>query len=765
MKRICLLFLGVSLWACSQKTSIMPMNTQMVSGNQDIRQLVAGMTLEEKIGQTCQITLDVILKRKADGTAVEPAEIDQKKWEEAVEKYKVGSVLNVGSHTLTRSEWQNIHNNIHRPFVSGKTKLPIIYGIDAIHGMNYAVGATLFPHEIGLAATWNPQLVEDCASITAYEARAVGIPWNFSPVLDLGRQPLWSRHFETFGEDPFLCAELGEAMIQGYQGRGKISLDKVAACLKHYVGYSAPISGRDRTPAWIPNKYLWELYLPSFKKAVDAGAKTVMINSGVLNGIPGHQNHHLLTEVLKGTLGFKGFAVSDWEDFIMLHSVHKTAENLKDAYILAFNAGVDMSMVPLAPQYQEYCSLMKEAVQEGRISEDRLNDAVSRILQVKQDLELFDKKTFDTLNYPEFGSEAHRLKAENAALESITLLKNNGALPLSNNKKILVAGPTSNDDMYLNGAWTHTWQGNENQYNTKGALNIRQALEKRVGKENILFSQGAELFLNEGFESTRFVDTADYHAKVKKCDVVLLCLGEYPSVEKPGDIRSLRLDDAQLELAKIAYAEGKEVVLILVEGRPRLIHEIVEPAKAIVQCYLPGDQGGIALEKLLFGDANFSGKLPYTYPKYDGVVEFYDHPASVARSKAGDFSAFDPEWEFGHGLSYSSFRYRNLTLDKEFISGDEKLKVTVTVENTSAVPGKEIVQLYLSDEVASMIPAGKRLRGFQKIAVPANSSVMVTFYLGKDDFVFYDNEEHVQLESGNFTIQIDALQTRFHYTK
>ncbi len=761
LPRVAFIFSLVLCGSCS-----ISQNTPISANENELDRIISNMTLEEKVGQTCQITLDVLLDHDGKGAIIEPSRVNKDQLREAVETYKVGSVLNVGWHSLKRSEWEGVINSIHEPYRSGKSNIPILYGIDAIHGMNYTIGSTLFPHEIGLAATWNPLLIEQCAAVTAYEVRASGIPWNFSPVLDLGRQPLWSRHFETFGEDPYLCAELGAAMIRGYQGTGNLARDKVFACMKHFVGYSASVSGRDRTPAWIPEKYMHELYFPSFKRAVQEGAMTVMINSGAVNGIPGHTNKHLLTDVLKKEWGFQGFAVSDWEDFIMLHTVHRTHEKLADAYVDAFNAGVDMSMVPLSPQYKEYCESMIEAVKNGRITEERLDDAVKRILRVKQQAGIFQKEPFNASNYPDFALETHRLQAKEAAVESITLLKNKGeVLPLNASTKVLVAGPTSDNLIYLNGSWTHTWQGSDTSFNTKSCLNIKQAFEQKLGKENVLFAKGVELQVVDGFERSVKKDWELYEKHLSSADVVVLCLGEYPSVEKPGDIHSLNLDPEQRELAKRAYAAGKKVILVLVEGRPRIIHDIVEGADAIVQCYLPGDYGAEALIDLVYGDANFSGKLPYTYPKYDGVIEFYDRPASVDRSKSGAFDAFDPEWTFGFGLSYSDILYENLSLSSTSLEGADSLWISVDVINSSNRTCKETVQLYLSDEYASLIPASQRLKGFQKIELSPGTKKTVRFQVSKKDLTFHDDEGRELLENGNFSVRIQSLTTKFHYTK
>lgn len=727
-----------------------------------ITNMLSKMTLEEKVGQTCQITLDALLKTDENGVNVYPYKLDETKLNDAFITYKIGSVLNVSSHTLTIDEWRKILPEIHSFYKKSKTCAPILYGIDAIHGVNYTVGATLFPQEIGLAATWNRNLAKQFGDITAYEMRASGIPWNFSPVLDVARQPLWSRFFETLGEDPMLASEMGKALILGYQGENEMDCFHGAACLKHFVGYSQPISGRDRTPAWIPEKYMQELFLPPFKAAVDQGAMTLMINSGDVNGVPGHVNYHLLTETLKKSWGFNGFTVSDWEDFIMLETVHKVAVDEETAIVKAFNAGVDMSMVPNNPNYKNYCTLMLKAVHEGRISIERLDDAVRRILRVKYELGLFEKDMFQAKSYPDFGSEKFKLKALESAQESITLLKNkNQILPLNSNQKILVAGPTANSMIFLNGAWTHTWQGVDTNYTTKNTKTIYTAIQQKVGTKNCLYSKGAELYFENNFETSRLVDTADFRNKAFQSDIIVLCLGEMPQTEKPGDIHSLNLSGAQLELAKFAYTFGKPVILVLTEARPRIIHSIVEDAAAIIQTYLPGDYGGEALAQILFGDINPSGKLPYTYPKYDGVIEFYDHPKSVDRSKSNDFNAFDPEWQFGFGLSYSTFNYSNLVIDKAEITSSDTLKISVTIENISNISGKEVVQLYLSDEVASMVPAGKKLKGFEKIELPANTSKTIDFFISIEDLKFADQNGNWNHEAGKFNIQIGDLKTSF----
>jgi len=713
---------------------------------------------EEKVGQTCQITLDAVLCTDSQGRTLVPLKIDTNKLTEALVKYHVGSILNVSWHTLSLSQWNEIHETIRSYYTKGRIKIPVLYGIDAIHGVNYTRGATLFPQEIGLAATWNPSLAEEFGRITAYETRASGIPWNFSPVLDLGRNPLWSRTFETLGEDPYLVSTMGASIVRGYQGKKSSQIDSlhVLSCMKHFVGYSASSSGRDRTPAWIPDKYMKELYLPSFLEAVRAGALTVMINSGTVNGIPGHINKTLIQKTLKDEWKFRGFAVSDWEDFNMLHTVHRVAPDLKTAYEIAFNAGVDMSMVPLSPDYKTYCEHMLASIKEGKVSSERLNDAVTRIYRAKDAVGLMNLHQPSMASYTAFGSKEHKAASKQTALESITLLKNNGILPFNPTGKFLVAGPCSNNLIYLNGAWTHTWQGMDTSFNTPGCKTIVQVLQEKYGS-NCLFSKGVELFKDKEIEQSRFVSLDDYIQKLNEVEYVILCLGEGPSTEKPGDITSLNLDSKQVELAKLAYSKNKKVILVLVEGRPRIIHEIVGRAEAIVQCYLPGDYGAEAFVELLSGEKNFSGKLPYTYPKYDGVIEFYDRPRSVDRSNVGDFNAFNPEWPFGFGLHYGEVKYEHVKSNEQ-IKGNAPWEITVDVTNESNREIDEVVQLYVGKEFGSMVPAGEQLKRFQKIKVPAGKTVEVRFVLTKDDLMVVDETGTWVFEPGKFNYRIGTLR-------
>lgn len=728
----------------------------------DIETLISQMSIEEKVGQTCQITLDAIHKTNDKGQALVPAQIDQAKLKEAMETYHIGSVLNVGWHTLELAEWKSIMTDIHAPYLKKEQNIPILYGIDAIHGVNYTVGGTLFPQEIGLAATWNTELARQMGEVTAYECRASGIPWNFSPVLDLGRQPLWSRHFETLGEDPVLGSQMGVGLVEGYQGKGE-TVDEfhAAACLKHFVGYSASFTGRDRTPAFIPEKYMQELYFPAFKAAVEKGALTLMINSGVVNGIPGHANYQLLTQTLKKDWGFKGFVVSDWEDFIMLHTVHKTAPSLAEAVVQAFNAGVDMSMVPSNPQYKAYCQDMIKAVKDGKISMARLDDAVRRILYVKNQLGLFGNPLPDMNKYPLFGSQTFKNIAKQAALESITLLKNDAqTLPLKSAQRILLAGPSAASLNMLNGAWTHTWQGLDTSFNTKGALNIYQALKQQMPNSAINYAKGVELYLENDFEASRFVDINNYKKALKKNDIIVICVGELPSTEKPGDIRSLQLDDKQKELVRLAKAAKKKVILVLLEARPRIINDIEPLCDAIIQAYLPGDQGGVALAELLTGKAEFSGRLPYTYPRFDGVIEFYDHPGSVARAKSGQITAYNPQWDFGFGLSYHAGSINGM----QFTAKDENngaFSLAVNVSNPHSQTIQMVVPVYLSDLYASTTPENKRLIDFSKVTLRPGENKTLEFTFDANVLKRVSADGKWRAEKGTFEIICEGNKLSF----
>ena len=730
-----------------------------------INNLIDKMTIKEKVGQTCQITLDAILKKDTLGVLLEPHEIDQKKLNIALIDYNVGSILNVSNHTFSLEKWNNIIDIIQYTALNTNHKIPIIYGVDAIHGATYIKNSTLFPQEIGLAATWDTSHARIMAEITAYETRASGVPWNFSPVLDLGRNPIWSRFFETLGEDVYLAKTMGKSIINGYQGNGMIDKYHVAACLKHFVGYSVPSSGRDRTPALIPNRSLEELHLPTFKQAIDAGALTVMINSGEVNGIPGHANKYLLTDILKDKWGFTGFTVSDWEDLINLHKMAQTDSTLKDAIATAINAGVDMSMVPNNPEYKNYCKLFIELVNEKRISVNRLDDAVRRILRVKSHLGLLNKTRIPFSNdYTDFGSEKHKKASYNAASESITLLKNKGLLPLSTENKILLIGPTANSLNCLNGAWTHTWQGVDESYNNDYPT-IKDVIEDRFNKVN--YFEGSKMIMKDGDEHD--IPSSDLQNAVnsaKYSDVAIVCLGELPSTERPGDIFTLDLPEQQQLIVKELSKTGIPIILVLVEGRPKIIREIEPLSDAILQAYLPGDHGANAIVDVLVGNVNPSGKLPYTYPRYNGVIMHYDHKQSeLLNANTWEENYYNPQWDFGFGLSYTTFEYSNMKLSSKTINSDNELLISIDIKNTGNIIGKEVVQLYIRDHYATISPSLKKLKRFTKIELEPLEERTVSFTINNDDLKFYGKQNKWITEEGKFSVIVNNLSKDFNFKR
>lgn len=722
-----------------------------------IEELIGKMSIEDKVGQMTQLNFDVLAKGEVYNLE-EPHTLDPEKLRKALVEYRVGSILNCGGHTYTREAWHQYISAIQDMAVN-ETELgiPVLYGIDAIHGVNYTVGATLFPQPLGQAATWNPELVEQGAAITAYECRASGIPWNFSPVLDLMRQPLWSRCFETYGEDVLLAKTMGAACIRGYEGDDVANPEKVAACMKHFLGYSWTFTGKDRTPAYIPERQLREYFLPTFEAAIQAGAHTVMINSGELNGIPVHASYDILTTLLRDELGFEGLAVTDWEDIMKLNNIHMVAPTMKDAVKMAVMAGIDMSMVP---NDYAFSDLLIELVKEGEVPESRLNESVRRILKVKFQLGLFDEPFAPASHaYPNFGSEAHANAAYNTAAESITLLKNeNGALPLTPGSRVLVTGPAANSLNLLNGAWTHTWQGTDPAYNTAGKATILEAMRAQFG-EQLSFAEGCAL------DSAGDLNSAVSAARA--ADAIVVCLGEQPATEKPGDIDDLTMPNAQLELVEALAATGKPVVLVLVENRPRLINRVEPLCDAIVMAYLPGDEGGRAIADVLSGTVNPSGKLPFTYPRHTGSLLMYDHKHTETLDQTFGRNAFNPQWEFGHGLSYTTFAYSNLTLGTTelVLTGDNTLPVSVTVTNTGQFAGKEVVTCFVSDAFASITPSVKRLRAFTKIALEPGQSETVTFELSAKELAFVGNDLKWNTEDGDFTVRIANLEQTFTYLK
>jgi len=709
--------------------------------------LIAKMTLEEKVGQMTEVTSDVVSSTK-DGAH----QIDAAKIKEAILKYHVGSILNVSGQAYTREHWYEVVSAIQAEAAKDRLKIPVIYGIDAIHGVTYTAGSTLFPHEIAMAATFNREIAHKAGEITAYETRASYIPWNYSPVLDLGKSPLWPRIYETFGEDPYLIKTMGASIIRGYQGNGVGDKYHVAACMKHYLGYGFPMSGKDRTPSWIPDRYMREYFLPPFTEAVKAGAKTLMINSGEINGVPIHGSKYMLTDVLRGELHFDGIAVSDWRDIEYLHDRHHIAATQKDAVMIAVNAGVDMSMVPYEYSFYNY---LIELVHEGKVSMARINEAVHRILKVKYELGLFDRPVGNPDDYPKFGSNEFRQVSLNAATEAITLLKNNNnILPLKKDIKVLVTGPTANTMRALDGGWSYNWQGDQADKFAANKNTILEAIQQKIGKDNVSYEQGAS------FDSLNNVTEAVKAAK--NADVIVLCLGELSYTENVGNIDDLNLPPAQTELATYLAKTGKRIILVLAEGRPRIVTQAESLSAATVMTYLSGNEGGDALANILFGDANPSGRLPVTYPRYPNALNNY-YRKNLENGNPDDKHGYNPLYEFGFGLSYTTFGYSNLRLSQPNLKDNETLTVTVDVKNTGTIEGKESVLLYTSQQYASIAPDTKRLRAYDKINLKPGETKTVTFKLTAKDLAFVNDISKTVTEPGEFKIQIGDQTQNFNY--
>lgn len=654
------------------------------------------LTLEEKVGQMSQIDLGVLAVGKICEVA-DPIRLDTAKLRLAFQRYKVGSVLNCGCgfHALSRKRWLELIDSIQEANTRYTAHgIPVLYGIDAIHGANYTLGSTLFPQQIGQAATWNPDLVKAAARITAYETRASGIPWNFSPVLDIGRQPLWSRFFETYGEDVCLAKRMTNACITGYQGN-KFGSEQVASCMKHFLGYSYPLSGKDRTPVWIGERELRAYFLPTFQEAIRLKAKTLMINSGELNGVPVHASYPILTTLLRDELGFEGVAVTDWEDVYKLHTTHKVAETLRDAVKKAVMAGIDMSMTPNDFQFNE---LLLDLVKSGEIPESRLDISVRRILKLKMDLGLDNMANSKMqAGYPLFGSDSFARVAYNAVGESITLLKNEGdVLPLSPGTKVWVMGNATNSLNYLNGAWSQTWLGQDAMFNEPNKMTILQALQAGYGKENVL-----EV-------------TSQFARKAKRFPgAVLYCLGETPATEIPGNIDDLAITIPEEDRKALESLKARKVpvILVLLLGRPRIITDLDKLSRAVVHAYIPGQEGAKPLADLLYGKINPSGRLPFTYPRSSGDIVHYDHKRTEDNDINFGSSGYNPLYDFGHGLSYTRFDYWGMSVKPV----NDTFVIQVLVRNTGSIEGKEVVQVYYRDEYAPVTPAQKKLCAFAKI--------------------------------------------------
>lgn len=717
-------------------------NTEL---DERVKELLSQMTLEEKVGQMTQVTLQAVSKKQ--GTKDQHHELDETKLEEAILKYHVGSIFNVYDVAHEAEYWHEVITKIQNIVQKSRLKIPVIYGIDAIHGATYTKGATLFPQALAVASTWNKNIAKRIGEITSIETRASGIPWNFYPVMDIGRQPLWPRLWETFGEDVFLSSELGFNYIKGAQGDDISRKDKLATCLKHYVGYSFPINGLDRTPAYISERMMREYFLPPFEAGILAGSPTIMVNSAEVDGIPGHANYHLLTEVLRNELKFNGFVVSDWEDINRLYTRDRVASSPKDAVRMAVMAGVDMSMVPYDFSFYE---LLVELVKEGKVSMKRIDEAVSRILTVKFQLGLFENSFPDKTLLKNIATEEHTQANLNASRESIILAKNDdNFLPLKKNKKVFVTGPAANMLSPLNGGWTITWQGNEESLYPKDKNTIVEAIKSKVGESNVKYMEGCS------FDSD--INSNDAYMEAINSDVIVLCLGEPAYCETPGNIYDLTLPKAQIDYAKKLLNSGKPVVLVMVEGRPRVITEIVKDVKSVLLAFLPGMEGGNAIADVIYGDVNPSGKLPITYPKSPNGITLYDYKPI----EYFDGNKYDPLFPFGHGLSYTKFNYTNLKLSSGHINMNDKLIVSVDVENVGDVKGKEVVQLYLTDLYGSVSRPNKQLKGFEKIELNPGEKKTVQFTLDKTHLSFIGIDNKRVAESGEFVITIGDLKKNF----
>ena len=746
---------GVCLTAGGQKPAPAIPSDPVIEAH--IQEWLKKMTLEEKIGQMCEITIDVVSDfeaSKKNGFTLNPAMLDT-----VIGKYKVGSLLNVPLSVAQKKEkWAEAIKQI-QDLSMKEIGIPCIYGVDQIHGTTYTLDGTMFPQGINMGAAFNRELTEKAAAISAYETKAGCIPWTYAPVVDLGRDPRWSRMWENYGEDCYVNAEMGKASVRGFQGSdpNHIGEYNVAACMKHYMGYGVPVSGKDRTPSSISRSDMREKHFAPFLAAIRQGALSVMVNSGVDNGVPFHANRELLTEWLKEDLNWDGMIVTDWADINNLCTRDHIAATKKEAVKIAINAGIDMSMVPYEVSF---CDYLKELVQEGEVPMSRIDDAVARVLRLKYRLGLFENPYWDIKKYNKFGSEEFARVALQAAEESEVLLKNEGnILPLAKGTKILLAGPNANSMRCLNGGWSYSWQGHladqcAGAYNT-----IYESLCNKYGKENIIYEPGVTYapYKNDNWWEENQPEIEKSVAAASRADVIIACIGENSYCETPGNLTNLTMSENQRNLVKALAATGKLVILILNQGRPRIINDIVPLAKAVVNVMLPSNYGGDALANLLAGDANFSGKMPFTYPKHINALANYDYkPCENMGQMGGNYnydSVMDVQWEFGFGLSYTTYSYSNLKVDKTSFTADDVLTVSVDVTNTGKVAGKESVLLYSKDLVASSTPDNIRLRNFEKIELNPGETKTVTMQLKGSDLAFVGYDGKWRLEKGDFKLK------------
>lgn len=730
-----------------------------------IDSIISKMSLEEKVGQMAQFTLDVIASGENLFSSDEPLEIDSDMLDVVIGKYKVGSILNTSNNRARTPEvWAKVIKTIQERSIK-ETGIPILYGIDSNHGTTYTDGGTFFPQAIGMAATFNETLMEKGASISAYETRASNIPWTFNPTMDLGRDARWSRQWESFGEDAYLNARMGVASVKGFQGEdfNQIGENHIAACIKHYMGYGVPISGKDRTPAVISESDLREKYFEPFRATIqETHALSLMVNSGIINGISTHADYRLLTEWIKEDLNFDGVIVTDWADIQNLLTRDHIAHDYKEAIKIGINAGIDMVM---EPYNLDFCPTLIDLVKSGEVPQSRIDDAVRRVLRMKLRLGLFERPFWSPTEYPLFGSEQHAETAKEAARESITLLKNeDNILPIQNGAKILIAGPNANSMRTLNGGWSYSWQGEKTEEFADSYNTILEAIQNKFGKENVIYEPGVTYNMEGEYFEENSPEINRAVAAASNVDYIILCIGENSYCETPGNLNELSLSDNQTALALELQKTNKPLIIILNEGRPRLIRKIEPKSKAIIQSYLPGNYGGDAIADIISGDTNPSGKLPYTYPKYEQGLITYDHkPSENIEGKmegAYDYGAQTTiQYPFGYGLSYTTFEYSNLTVDKKIFSSNDTINITIDIKNTGDLMGKESILLFSSDLVASISPDVRRLRAFKKITLQPNEKKKVDFKLAASDLAFVNANGKWTLEEGDFMLQIGDQST------
>ena len=729
-----------------------------------VEQTLKKLTLEEKIGQMMELVTDLFGANDKNGVFY----IDEHKTDSILSRYKIGSILNAPNTCApTAKQWEKYIAQIQKISMK-RIGIPCVFGLDQNHGSTYTQDGTLFPQNINVAATFNREIARRSAEATAYETRAVSIPWTYSPTVDLGRDARWPRIWENFGEDCYLSSEMGKAMVYGFQGEDPNNIDQyhIATSMKHFMGYGVPWTGKDRTPAYISPADLREKHFAPFLAGLQAGALTVMVNSASVNGMPMHANKDILTGWLKEETGWDGVLITDWADINNLYTREMVAKDKKDALRIAINAGIDMIMEPYSC---DACGYLVELVKEGKIPMSRIDDACRRVLRMKYRLDLFKNPTQKLKNYPKFGGEEFAKLALEGATESMVLLKNKGnILPLQHGKKILLTGPNANQMRCLDGGWSYTWQGHRadefaGKYNT-----IYEAFCNQYGKENVILNQGVTYNEKGKYWEENEPQILGAVAAAKDADVIVACIGENSYTETPGNLTDLWLSENQRNLVKELAKTGKPVVLVLNEGRPRLIADIEPLAQGIIDILIPGNMGGDALVNLVSGKSNFSGKMPYTYPKEINSLANYDFKKSEevgTMEGAYDYNAkITQQWGFGYGLSYTSYQYSNLKVSQSDFRHGDIIKVSVDVKNTGKVAGKESVLLFSSDLIASMVPDGRRLRAFDKIELQPGETKTVTFDLNADDLAFVGYDGKWVLEEGDFKLMIADQSTDIYCT-